>query len=102
MNPITLPTIHLNGTSPETLLEDNINCARACNQALDIILKAEFNARDYYPVPGSWERALAERTTHLRAIKAAADHFFAIAEHCSDVVAERETRRLERAIHHAP
>jgi hypothetical protein len=89
----TMPVIHMNGTSPDTLLEDNCNIARAINAAMDAIQKAEFNGRDYYTVPGSFEKALAERKVHLTALKAAEQYFFAIAEHCSDAVAEREKRK---------
>jgi hypothetical protein len=87
------PFIHTNGTSADVLLSDNCNSARAINEALTVINRSEFNARDYYPVPGSWEKALAERRVHLTALKAAADYFFTIAEHCSDAVCERDARR---------
>jgi hypothetical protein len=60
---ITLPVIHLNGTSPKDLLEGYRNACAAVRDAMDAIAKIEFNARDYYPVEGSWEKARAEMTT---------------------------------------
>ena len=52
----TMPCIHMNGTSPDDLLNDNIEARRAIEDALDRIQKMEFNGRDYYPVAGSFER----------------------------------------------
>lgn len=42
------PTIHLNGTSGEVLLEQAINVCQAIRKTLDIIYKAAPNGRDYY------------------------------------------------------
>ena len=89
----TMPCIHMNGTSPDDLLNDNIEARRAIEDALDRIQKMEFNGRDYYPVAGSFEQARDERMVHVHALRAASQYFLDIAEHCSDAVAEREARR---------
>lgn len=90
MPEITKPCIHLNGTSVETLLADNLASYRAVNAASEVILQAEFNRRDYYPVEGSWEKASAERQKILQGLRDAADYFLAIASHCDDVVSTRK------------
>ena len=92
-NQIQMPIIHMNGTSPETLLEDNLNAFRAIGDALDVIRKMEFNGRDYYPVAGSFEAARDQREVHIQHLRDAKDYFMAICEHCSDEVAAREARR---------
>jgi hypothetical protein len=83
----------MNGTSPDDLLNDNLDARRAIEDAMTRIGKMEFNGRDYYPVQGSWDKALAERRVHIKALQDASEYFMAIAEHCSDAVAERESRR---------
>ena len=90
---VTLPVIHINGTSPEDLLNDNMEVSQALDAALDRIQRMEFNARDYYPRPGSWDKAVAERRKHIEALRQAQDYFMAVAVHCSDAVAERAARR---------
>jgi hypothetical protein len=60
MKEITLPTIHSNGTSKETLLKGWNSVNRAFNQLNDSINQVEFNARDYYVREGAWEQAQKE------------------------------------------
>jgi len=88
--PITIPFIHSTGTGPQCLLDDNLNARNAIEDALRVIQKMEFNARDYYPVEGSWDKAKAERLTHIESLRNASQYFLAIAEHCSDVISQRE------------
>ena len=92
-NQIQMPIIHMNGTSPETLLEDNLNALRAIGDALDVIHKMEFNGRDYYPVAGAFEMARDQRQVHIQHLRDAKYYFMLICEHCSDEVAAREARR---------
>jgi predicted RNase H-like HicB family nuclease len=44
-----VPTIHLNGTSKEELMEQLQNAARALSEAIQQLGEACPNARDYYP-----------------------------------------------------
>jgi hypothetical protein len=46
---LAVPTIHLNGTSKEVLLEDYCNAIHALHEAGSALAKAYPNARDYYP-----------------------------------------------------
>lgn len=55
--------------------------------------KTEFNARDYYPVEGSWEKAHGERMAMLAVLQGASDYFLAVAEKAQDYTDEREARR---------
>jgi len=59
-NTITLPTIHMNGTSKEMLARGWRNVALAHNKLLDAINEVEFNWRDYYMREGAWDKAQAE------------------------------------------
>jgi hypothetical protein len=80
-----MPIVHMNGTSALTLLEDNSNANLALYDAEEIIRSMEFHSRDYYPVAGAWEQAVAERDVHLKAIRAAREYFSAISEHVSNI-----------------
>jgi hypothetical protein len=91
----TLPTIHLNGTSPKDLLDGYRNAMDAVGAAQAALCKIEFNARDYYVVPGSWEAARAEMKVRFEALEKIYVELTEIATHCCDAVAEREARRQE-------
>lgn len=65
---ITLPIVHLNGTSARDLTEGYWHAAVAVSDALAAIGKIEFNARDYYPVEGLWDAALKERGAQVLAL----------------------------------
>lgn len=58
---ITLPTIHSNGTSRRSLQEDYEAASHALSDFIDKWEYIEFNARDYYVVPGAWQKAVEER-----------------------------------------
>lgn len=79
---LTLPTIHLNGTSKAQLFEavfaalDAIAVARAALQA------SAPNGRDYYPQGDlAIRQALAEHMTRVRMLDTVYDELHAIAEH---------------------
>ena len=74
-----LPTIHLNGTSPEVLFEAYSDMANALASAIQQMEALPFNARDYYPQeigsssPTVWNQAVAEmreRIVSLRGVHA--------------------------------
>ena len=46
---LTLPTIHLNGTSAESLMEGYQKAYEAVSEAILAVARAYPNARDYYP-----------------------------------------------------
>ena len=67
---MTLPTVHLNGTSRDVLVEQRTEVGQALNAALDALVGASPHGRDYYP---QGDNALAkaqkewqERATMLR------------------------------------
>lgn len=85
-----LPTIHLNGTSAETLLFEATQARDALSRALDAMWGAAPNARDYYPQGvESAARAIREFDAHAAAVRAALAYFGAHVEHISDVLDQR-------------
>lgn len=80
--PLTLPTIHRNGSSAESLREEYLAAYMATNAAIEAIQKVDFNQRDYYPVEGSWEKARAEHIARLQTLKTISDELMTITEHC--------------------
>lgn len=57
---MTLPTIHLNGTSPEELSRQAEQVYDRARDLLDALRDASPNGRDYYVVPGSMPQAQDE------------------------------------------
>ena len=45
----TIPTIHLNGTSAKTLWAEYHDAYKAIDQAINALVDATCNGRDYYP-----------------------------------------------------
>ena len=43
-----LPTVHLNGTPKESLLQGNVKILSAINELREVISSCEFHGRDYY------------------------------------------------------
>ncbi len=88
-----LPTIHLNGTSPKTLLEDHLNALRAVQTAMEAIAAAAPNGRDFYPQgPDACGKAGVEHRERIARLKKVYDEMMAIAEHCSDAIDSRARR----------
>jgi hypothetical protein len=73
MPDLTLPTIHLNGTSRATLSEGYGAAYRALQDATRAFNAIEFNCRDYYVQPAdAWARATTQREvmrSHLRSVQ---------------------------------
>ena len=60
--PVTLPTIHSNGTGAKGLEAEYRAVRLAIDDAVLMLEKATCNARDFYPQgPGAYEKARAER-----------------------------------------
>lgn len=69
------PTIHLNGSSRETLQQGFEKAYRAINAAQEAFAECAPNARDYYVQgPDAYRRASAEYVRHAEAIRAALDY----------------------------
>jgi hypothetical protein len=65
--PITLPLVHLNGTSAEHLLEGYTAAREAVSAAIHALADAAPNARDYYPI-GDHAYAAARREHDARMV----------------------------------
>jgi pantothenate synthetase len=62
----TFPTIHLNGTSIEALLEQNRQVSRALRATLEAMSEAAPHGRDYYPQGSeALGQALAEHKSRV-------------------------------------
>ena len=65
----TFPTIHLNGTGKQDLLDGYIAAFLAVDAAVDALTRVEFNARDYYVQgPDAYTAARAERRAQFAAL----------------------------------
>ena len=63
----SLPTIHLNGTSPGALADEYHRLYQAIDQASRALEAATCNARDFYPQGDSaWQQARNERDEMFR------------------------------------
>lgn len=79
---ITTPTIHLNGSSAESLREDYLNAYRAVNAAYDALVKCNPNARDYYVAPGTLHKAIHEQVERQNALTKIAEELSDLMTHC--------------------
>jgi hypothetical protein len=97
---IQLPTITLNGTSPDSLLDDYCTAASAIRKGRDALQKAAPNARDYCQGAAGSEDWMLARNEHFARL-AALDGILAdledLAQHASNVVDAREQRRSAQA-----
>lgn len=83
----TLPSIHLNGTSPETLLNEYEDVCTALSKAVEALEKATCNPRDFYVQgDGAWQKARDERTAMFQKLKEVQDYANAWAERASDAI----------------
>lgn len=67
---LIVPTVHLNGTSAETLTDNLCEVYSAIGDAIRKLKQAAPNGRDYYLEPGSLERATDQ---HMRRMKTLTD-----------------------------
>jgi len=89
-----VPSVHLNGTSGDELLEQVTEASTAVRAAIRALDRAAPNARDYY-VQGddAFERARAEHAARYAKLQDVAAELYAIAEDISDQIDEQRTRR---------
>lgn len=68
---MTPPTVHLNGSSADTLLEGYEAAAESLGAALEALAGAAPNARDYYVQgPSAFEEARREHVARLEKVTA--------------------------------
>ena len=72
-----LPTIHLNGTPRDRLLEGEMKVYDALNKVSEALEQCEFHSRDYYVqdvddtvIGGAYGLALEERQKHIKNLRA--------------------------------
>jgi hypothetical protein len=85
MSNVTVPTIHLNGTSKDILLDQLEVAVRAINDAVKALANAEPNARDYYPQGDEgWLAARRQHAARINAFMTAHAELMAIYESLMD------------------
>lgn len=66
---LIVPTVHLNGTSRDDLLEQNVNAMHAVAAAMRALEAAAPNGRDYYPqAPNAITAAKEQHGDRLRSL----------------------------------
>lgn len=89
-----IPTIHLNGTTGEVLLDQYTTAASAVQDAIDAICDAGPNARDYYVQrPDAGLAAQREHEARVRALKTVRDALVAIMEGVQEQLDARDVGR---------
>lgn len=82
---MTFPTIHMNGTNPRDLLEDQMRATGSVLQAIHDLENAGPNARDYYPQgPGAFEQAVREHATRVARLVLVRKELEQISEHIAE------------------
>jgi len=95
---MTKPTIHLNGTSGEALLEGYRTAMEAVGEAVrKLNNETHPNARDYYPQGNhAYQDAVKEHTERRVKLESVYNELMELAEHCDSIVTEIAQRRAER------
>lgn len=79
------PTIHINGTSAQNLLDGYCDAAAAVRAALEKVAENGPNARDYYvQLPGAYSEAQREHEKRLADLRRIAVELSEIAEHVAE------------------
>jgi hypothetical protein len=83
------PTVHMNGTSAEDLLEQYRNARSAVLDAIVAVGQTQINGRDTYPQGvEAVHRATAEHCERIKALQKIADEMIELAEHVMQFVKE--------------
>ena len=92
-----IPTIHLNGSSGEVLLDTYTAAAEAVRKALDAVCDVNFNARDYYvQAADAVQAAQREHESRVNALKRVRLELVAIVEGIQDQIDAKEVARRSR------
>jgi hypothetical protein len=76
------PTIHLNGTNAQDLLEDQLKAMNAIRNAIQALQNAGPNGRDYYPQGSqAFQHAQEEHEQRLLVLRNVLAELETIAEH---------------------
>ncbi|MFB1500789.1 hypothetical protein [Thiocapsa sp. N5-Cardenillas] len=95
---LQMPCIHMNGTSPDNLIEDWIQARAAVEAAMDAVARCGPNMRDYYPLEsGSWERALHQHEARWKQLHAISEELLSMAMKVQAIKDERSRNLREKA-----
>ena len=83
---LAMPTIHLNGSNRDTLMEGYIATLDTLRHALEALQAAAPNARDYVKAEGTFCMAQNQHFTRLARLRETLDEMNTIAEHASTLV----------------
>ena len=70
---LVVPIVHNNGTSRDALIEQRCEFGRALIAANQALATMAPNGRDYYPVDGLFQQAMAQHHRRQLVLKALAD-----------------------------
>jgi hypothetical protein len=88
------PTIHLNGTAGEVLLDQYTTARDAVVKAISAVCDAGPNARDYYVQgPDAPLAAQRDHEARVKALKLVRDELAAIVDGLQDQIDERDAAR---------
>jgi hypothetical protein len=84
-----LPTIHLNGSSAQSLTDDYSHARRAVQEAITALMSVDFNSRDYYVQgPNAWTEAVRQREEIYQHLSDVFDALHEHELHCSQFIKE--------------
>ena len=88
--PVTLPTIHLNGTGAANLEAEYRAVRKAVTATEELLQAATCNQRDFYPQePSAWQRARDERTEAFRLLQLVSNYVVQWESHAADALRAR-------------
>lgn len=91
---MTKPTIHMNGTSLERLIDDNQRSIDALRNAIETMAQTGPNGRDYYPQGGNaMEDAQNEHRARMQKVQDVMRELETIGEYLGDEEVKRMVRR---------
>jgi hypothetical protein len=89
-----IPTLHLNGSSPDKLKEDLCEVTGCLRKAMDAMSRSGPNARDYYvQSEGAFSKAEQEHRDRLERLRAVRAEYEQILEGLQDQIDARAARR---------
>jgi hypothetical protein len=91
---LSIPTIHLNGTSSDALIDQWTTAGQALLGAIAALTAAWPNARDYYVQgPTAADEAKREHEARIKVLRDMRDDVTRIVEGIEEQIAEKKARR---------
>lgn len=83
MSTVPMPTIHLNGTGRQRLLEGYTSAWQSLQASIETLAKVECHARDYYvhPDPQAFDKARAQRDQQFDDLRRIQQELYSVIEH---------------------